>query len=269
MKQMFYGPPELPRFGILHLPPSGEVGDTGVVITPPFGNEYLRSYRSLKLLADRIAKHGYPVFRFDLTGTGDAGGDDFEMDLPRWREDLAAAMERLGAETGVARFHLVGRRLGAALSLEAAAGNPQVDRVALWDPFPTGRYYLDDLREEHQAFLSMYRGVHGSIREAAEGEIPFALELLGQCFPDAFLSQLEAWEVCAGRDVAGVKGVLLDTSEDCRLRDYCAALAAGGAALEYLTRHDPSAKDPTNPIRVYLPNKVMNMIVDSLAAVAS
>jgi len=266
MKQLFFGPPDLPRFGILHLPPSGEVGDTGVVIAPPFANEYFRSYRSLKVLADRIAKLGYPVFRFELTGTGDAGGDDFDMSLARWREDLAAALEQLRLETGVSRFHLVGRRLGAALCLEVA-DRPEVDRVVLWDPIRTGKAYLEEMKEEHREFVGMYRGVHGSIREAEGSD--FAFEALGQCFTEALVQDFQGWDPLGERDLSAVSALLLDTTVDGAGKAYADQLEAAGASVEYQTPSDPSAKDPTNPIRVYLPNKVLRAITDGLAPVAS
>ncbi|MBC8329954.1 MAG: hypothetical protein H8E31_14540 [Planctomycetes bacterium] len=267
MKQLYFGSTDLPRFGILHTPPEGVHGDLGVVIVPPFANEYFRSYRSLKVLSDRIAKLGFPVFRFDYTGTGDSGGDDQDMSLARWREDLADSLSLLGKETGVSRFQLVGRRLGAAMSLEAAAARSDIERVVLWDPIPSGKEYLEEIVEEHRTFVSMYRGVHGSIRESEDS--PFRLEALGQCFPGAFVDELEAWDLRRGLELGSVNAMFIDTTERGELEPYCRALAAAGATVEYQHVHDPARKEPTNPIRVYIPNRVLRTITDGFAAVAS
>jgi exosortase A-associated hydrolase 1 len=75
--------------GVLH-PAAGE---TGVVIVSGGPQTRAGSHRGFTDLADRLAKAGYPVLRFDRRGLGDSDGDD-----PGYRHsgpDIAAAIVAL------------------------------------------------------------------------------------------------------------------------------------------------------------------------------
>ncbi len=259
MKQLFFGPPALPLFGILHYPPAESAGGEGIVIAPPFANEYFRSYRSNKVLADRLAKLGYFVLRFDYSGTGDSAGDDEDMSLVRWREDLQTSMAQLQEEAGVERIHLVGRRIGAALCIEAST-KPEIQRVVLWDPVLNGRDYLAEIKEDHEEFIGMYRRVHRDMKEFQSDLYRF--EALGQCFPGDLVDEIETLDLDSALSLSHVRACLIDSSEDQRLQASAQVLEKAGAHIDYRQVVDPWAKDPVNPIRVYLPNAILRAITD-------
>lgn len=68
----------------------GADGRTGVVMVIGGGQTRIGAHRGFLLLAEELAKAGYPVLRYDRRGVGDSSGEDpgFEASAP----DLAAAM---------------------------------------------------------------------------------------------------------------------------------------------------------------------------------
>jgi pimeloyl-ACP methyl ester carboxylesterase len=263
MKQTYFGPPQLPLFGILHSPAKAEPGAVGVVIAPPFANEYFRSYRSLKILGDRLAKLGLFVLRFDFCGTGDSGGDDEDINLLRWREDLLASIEVLRQETGVERVHLVGRRLGAALCLEAAATIPEIERVVLWDPVLNGHDYVAEILKDQHEFVNSYRRTRRSMQEF-ESDL-YSFEALGQCFPRVFVNQLEELDLESGLALNDVHACFVDSSGDSHREPSSKLLEQAGAKVDYYHVKDALAKDYDNLIRVYLPNPILRTITEWFA----
>ena len=88
----------------------------------PWGQEYLRAHRSMRLLADMIAARGCDVLRFDYSGTGDSGGDATTASFVEWESDIETAIDELKDMAGVSRVSLVGLRLGATLAARVAEG---------------------------------------------------------------------------------------------------------------------------------------------------
>ena len=79
MIPMYFGSSARKLFGIYEAPMTGSAA-RGVVICPPWGQEYLRAHRALRLLATRLCNAGFHVFRFDYSGTGDSVGDGVPQD---------------------------------------------------------------------------------------------------------------------------------------------------------------------------------------------
>ena len=73
-------------FAWLHEPGGAFVGDQVAVICPPVGSEYTRSHRSLRHLADRLARAGVPALRFDYHGIGDSPGTQIASVCHRFQE---------------------------------------------------------------------------------------------------------------------------------------------------------------------------------------
>jgi len=258
MKQVSFGPPETPLFGLLHSPPPEEQGEFGIVITQPFANEYYRSYRSLKVLADRIAALGFFVLRFDYYGTGDSGGDDEDLGLPRWREDLLASIEFLRQETGVKKTHLIGRRLGGAICMEVASTVSGIERIALWDPVLNGKDYITELQEDHKDFVNVHHRDKWTIPEFKNDMYRF--EALGQCFPNTLVDEIEAIQMNPTLKLGGVKICFIDSTPDKRQEPKIKDIERAGAKVDFFNILDSKTKDPLNPIRVYLPNPILRAI---------
>ena len=135
------------RFGWLHQPETLVEGATGVVLVSPLGRDARCAHRPLRLLADRLARAGYPTLRFDHLGHGDsldlAGDGDA---LPEWIAGVRTAAEFLKDVTGVRGIVLGGVRFGASLALLAAAGQDDVNGLMLLAPVVSGKGWLRELR---------------------------------------------------------------------------------------------------------------------------
>ena len=117
----------------------------GVVIAAPLGYEYWSTHRSLRTLAESIARAGRNVLRFDWDGTGDSAGHASDPGrVAAWRASLAEAVKVM-REAGVERVVLVGLCLGAAFVLLDAA-ELGVDEVVVCALAASGRRFMRKLK---------------------------------------------------------------------------------------------------------------------------
>ena len=124
--------------------------DLGVVLCNPFGQEALRAHRLYRVLAERLARSGVDVMRFDYFGTGDSFGDDEDGDLAGWADDIRSVHDELVRRSGAREVDWIGIRLGATLMLRARDPAPQeLRRLVLVDPIVDGSGYARTLREQH------------------------------------------------------------------------------------------------------------------------
>ena len=149
MTPLHFGPPHRRLFGLLHPRDLGQANRGGVLIVMPFGHEAIRTYRFHRVLADRLARDGHDVLRFDHFGSGDSDGLDDEVRLAGWVEDVLQAHRILTAKSGVPVCCWVASRLGATVAMRAAATSGTAPRLVLWDPVIDGAAYLDELRQRH------------------------------------------------------------------------------------------------------------------------
>jgi alpha-beta hydrolase superfamily lysophospholipase len=145
MNPFFFGSSERPLFGVHHPPRERGARETGVVLCYPMGQEYMRSHRAFRQLANLLTRAGHHVFRFDYFATGDSSGASGEGSLAQWSADVNQAIDELKDNASLASVSLVGLRLGAALAARASAGRADIDRLVLWDPVVLGRSYLEEL----------------------------------------------------------------------------------------------------------------------------
>src|SRR5689334_18798477 len=90
-----------PLFAWWH--PGRPGGGHAVVLCPPVGHEQVHAHRAWRHLAEAVARAGFPVLRFDSSGTGDSAGTDEDPDrLAAWRQNVRDAVawvrRRAGAE---------------------------------------------------------------------------------------------------------------------------------------------------------------------------
>ena len=141
-------------------------GDMVAVICPPVGSEYTRSHRSLRHLADRLARAGVPALRFDYHGIGDSPGTDLDADrLATWQANVRTAIAHARALSGRTRVCVVGVRLGATLAALATDSDP-VDRLVLWNPCIAGRGYVRELRALAMAAERQSCDIEGALESA-------------------------------------------------------------------------------------------------------
>ncbi len=135
------------RFGWLHQPAVLHDGAAGVVLVSPIGREARCAHRPMRLLADRLARAGYPTLRYDHIGHGDSLDltDDGDA-LPEWIAGVRAAADFLKTEAGQRPIVLGGVRLGASLAALAADGDKGIDGLMLLAPVVSGKAWLRELR---------------------------------------------------------------------------------------------------------------------------
>ncbi len=121
-------------------------GPVGVVLCSPWGFEDLAMRKSWRLLAEAIARAGFPCLRFDYPGTGNSLGAMLDVtDAAQWTGAIGDAADFLRAYSGVKRFVFLGQSLGALLAGEAAAARTDVAALLLVAPVVKGRAYLREL----------------------------------------------------------------------------------------------------------------------------
>ena len=169
MKAFFWGASGRRLFGVFHSPELLRPGQAlavsdhspepaaAVLICGPHGQEALRAHRLLRVLAERLARSGHPVLRFDPYGSGDSEGDDPALDLAGWVADVRSASAQLSRLTHRAPQIWIGLRLGAAVACRAAVSAPAAradpsaqdavspQHLLLCEPVLHGQAYLDTL----------------------------------------------------------------------------------------------------------------------------
>lgn len=148
-----FGPPERRMFGIFHSPQASP-RRSAILLCNAFGQEAIRAHRFQRVLAERLARAGHAVLRFDYFGTGDSMGSDIDGDLEGWSRDVLTAHRELLTHSQASTATWVGMRLGATVALRAAQSAPEdVIKLILWDPVLDGSSYLTYLRERHVSSL--------------------------------------------------------------------------------------------------------------------
>lgn len=182
MDVLLFGEAQQPLLGVYHPAEAQCDLQRGIVFCYPFGQEYMRAHRAMRLLADMIARKGYHVFRFDYRGTGDSAGQLEAFSPIDWLDDIEAAVQELRDIAGLQRIGLLGLRLGALLAKEVAARRADIEQLLLWDPVASGAEYLTELHRE----IDSKTGNPRSNFVAGNGDLHFN----GFCLSRSFQSKL-------------------------------------------------------------------------------
>ncbi len=155
------------------------------MICAPLGYEELCAHRSLYELAEGLGRQGVPVLRFDYAGTGDSADPPEGPSLALWRANLAGAIDRLKAETGVTRIVLIGLRFGALMALDAASRS-DVARLVLLAPPTGGRVHVRELK--------LLARIVGPLPQQSDAD---GLDLGGDRFSGALIREISAFDPAA------------------------------------------------------------------------
>lgn len=180
IEPFFFGPAGRQLYGCYHEPHGWPAREQAVLICYPYGQEYLRSHRACHHLAAQAARAGFPVMRFDYSGTGDSADAGPELDLAQWQADLRLAATELRKRSGVEQVVLAGLRLGASLALAAAPRTQGLAGLVLWEPVVDGRGYLAELQARHDETIRRFFVLPKDYRPGAQ-----PTELLGFALGDA------------------------------------------------------------------------------------
>lgn len=155
MIDTWFGDPESPNLGFLHLPDDRRaVG--GVVICAPLGYDQVLGYRALRFVGQELAARGVAALRFDYVGEGDAAGQSGSAHSPElWMSSIARAAAYL-REAGVENIALLSLGAGALIANEAAL-TVDATALALWDPELSGRRFL----RRQRSLFELTVGDHG------------------------------------------------------------------------------------------------------------
>ncbi len=145
MNAFFFGRADRSLFGVYHPPQGRTDRRAGIVLCSPMGQEYMRSHRAFRQLANLLSRKGYHVLRFDWFGTGDSMGSSTDFSIKASSEDLDAAIMELRANADLECVSLIGLRLGASIAAMGGVARPDVHRIVLWDPVVSGPSYLESL----------------------------------------------------------------------------------------------------------------------------
>jgi hypothetical protein len=242
----FFGPPDSPLFGVLHLPADNQVRG-GVLICGSLGKEGMDSARLHRNLADGLARRGFGVLRFDYFGTGDSayaqGRDDA---VPNWVASVGHAVAYLttiGAEPTTA----IGIRAGCLILQEYLTGSHPIERVAYLDPAGTGRRYL----REHAALYKLAVGEDAT----APGEVA----VIGARFSEPAAAEFAVLRMSADPVSAHHVDNVLVVGRPGETDKNLTALASSAGVDSIVTGGLPQC---ARPQEIYLP--VPNQAVDSI-----
>ena len=210
----------------------------GLVIYDPFGEEKKCAFRLIVRLARAAARAGLAVLRFDLSGTGESGGDHAKATWMHWREDAVAAARLLKQQTGLEHCTAIGLRLGALLAVHAATEAP-CDAVCLIEPVLTGDECLRDL-ERRQKIKAMMGGNNTADDAAALwqqglpadfGGIDVGAQLAAELRQDSLIEQLRDVPTSCPLQVLRVSGGKSFPSTWDGLLERARATPPGGAEI--------------------------------------
>jgi uncharacterized protein len=194
---IMFGASDRRMFGIYHVP-EGESNPSrpAVLLCNAFGQEAIRAHRFQRSLAERLARAGHAVLRFDYFGTGDSMGDDLDCDLDGWTTDLLAGHCEVRTRANASSVIWVGMRLGATVALRAAQAKtlPELTKLILWDPILDGTRYLGYLRDRHVASLIRAYDLpqQPSPLELASDPTQYRSEAIGFAISPVLRTQVEA-----------------------------------------------------------------------------
>ncbi len=190
-----FGSPQRQLFGLFHSPSLQNSGLPAVVIGGAFGQEGIRAHRMLRVLAERLARQGHAVLRFDAFGTGDSMGEDEDLDMEGWAADVITADTQVRLLSGAHITVWMGMRLGASAMLRAAqVPPPGLTRLVLWDPVIDGSRYLELQRANHVISLERAFSLmpNPAPRDLARDLKNFRDEAIGFAVSPRFREQLDA-----------------------------------------------------------------------------
>lgn len=163
----YFGPEGAELFGWLHGPDASRRKGLGLLICNPFGFEEACAHRSLRHFAEAAGAAGYPSLRFDMAGSGNSQGDEFDANAPsKWLRCVHNAIDALKAAGGVSQVLVLGVRLGATLATLAATERDDVAGLIAIAPVVRGRGYIRELTMLGQTGTAPGEAADGALESA-------------------------------------------------------------------------------------------------------
>ena len=109
------------QLAALYHPPTSADRGRAVLILNPLGQEAVRAHRLLRVLADRLARLGVHVLRFDFHGCGDSAGLHRPACSPAYRRQTALPAFSISAGS---QALFTSMKTPLSTSLSSSAGRP-------------------------------------------------------------------------------------------------------------------------------------------------
>jgi len=268
-----FGPSDRRLFGIFHVPAPATAMQAGVLLCNAFGQEAVRAQRMMRVLAERLARAGHAVLRFDYHGTGDSLGDDLDGDLSGWAGDVREADRKLRALSAAVSTIWVGMRLGGSVALRAAQQGPDgLARLVLWDPVINGERYLQHLRQRHVVNLQEAFSVVSTPTPEALARNPacFCDEAIGFALSPLLRSQLLTLSVAGHRWPARPESIIVLTDpEDADGRDLAVVRAKQARGVQtVVVRHGTDWTTDLAGDSALVPAAALMQLVQQVGALA-
>jgi uncharacterized protein len=217
VKLLHFGPAARSLLGALHRPQRLQAPSAAVLLCNPFGEEAARAHRIYRVLATQLERGGYPVLRFDYSGTGDSMGEGTDATVEAWLGDVLAADAELRSATGAKKVVAVGLGLGGTLAaLATSRSGLKLRHLIMWDPVVDGAAYLRELAVAHRQYMRAEMGSMGyvdGLKTSADG-IPD--EALGVVITPALARDIAAIDL-AGESIKAEHVTVLATSSSPRV----------------------------------------------------
>ena len=260
-----FGPPQRQLYGIHHPALPGRAQRAGVLLCNPFGQEAVRTHRMFRVLADRLARAGVHVLRFDYHGTGDSSGDDTDGHLEAWRDDVLLAHQELQRRAMGASITWVGARLGATVAALAARQSPDLaEHLVLWEPLADGPAYLADMVTNHRHALALSFGVVPRVHQADPSH-----EAMGFAMSDTLLAQFRQLTPASLAGLRARRVTLIAPPHDGGASAYAHAFGAQGTPVEQVAfdhGFDWASEEALNTALV--PHEAVTLLAERVAPAA-
>ncbi len=173
-------------YGVFHQPVQ-QSGDVAVLLCSSLAHEYMKVHRTYRSLAEKLARQGYSVLRFDYSGFGNSSNETENCSVNQWLLDVRSAADELLDRSGCKSVCLVGARMGALLML--AADVRAKSRVVAWDPVFSGAAFTAHLDALHDYAMSDLDRFRTKQRDADPWE------RFGYQFSERLWSELQGLEI--------------------------------------------------------------------------
>ncbi len=160
-------------FGILHRPLNKEKSPAVLFCHGLAGNKTGR-FRLYVELAERLAKEGITVLRFDYRGCGDSEGEFCDITPEDHLSDALVALEHLASLPFInaTQIGILGRSFGGPIAVQTAAQSSLIKSIVLWCPMFNGDQWRDQWQLVHSNTIDdaskeemmMVEGQMGSIQ---------------------------------------------------------------------------------------------------------
>ncbi len=195
MQTFYFGNPDRRLFGVL-TGPTGPA-HTGLVLSPPFGEEMICTYARLAQWSKQLSEQGLAVLRYHPLGTGESDGTFADFTPDGAAADAAAAVDYLRRNLRVDRIGLLGVRFGATVAARAAPLT-QPDFLILWSPVIDQRQNFRELlrlRLTKELVHQQANSVRATARNLIERlEAGHTIDVIGYEISPEFYRQISAWQ---------------------------------------------------------------------------